>query len=122
MTTIPIIKVGGSLIITVSQDVDDAEALDLQERLNARIETTSATGVLLDISALDTVDSFLGRLLSDIAAGARLLGANTVVAGMRPSVAVTLVELGLTLKEIRTALDAEQGLRILQRGNANGRR
>src|SRR4051812_7947697 len=99
-----IVKIGRSLIATVPEDLSDADAQDLQAAINSRIELTNADGVLLDISALQTVDSFLGRLLSDIAAGARLLGAETVVAGMQPAVAITLVELGLGLKGVRTAL------------------
>ena len=116
--TVPIIKVGNSLIATVPQDLGDSQAIELQEAINASIERTGAVGVLLDISALQTVDSFLGRLLSDIATGARLLGAETVVAGMQPAVAITLVELGLALKGVRTVLDAEQGLHILQANSA----
>jgi rsbT antagonist protein RsbS len=118
--TIPIIKVGQILIATVPEDLEDSTALELQEAINARIEKTAARGVLLDVSALQTVDSFLGRLLTDVAAGAQLLGADTVVAGMQPAVAITLVELGLGLKGVRTALDAEQGLHFLQSGR--GRR
>ena len=93
----PIIKVGNCLIATLNEEIGDADALDLQEAINGRIEQTDATGVLLDISALETIDSFLGRLLNEITIGARLLGAETVVAGMQPAVAMTLVELGLTL-------------------------
>ena len=111
-----IIKVGQSLIVTVPEDLSDTEAMELQEAISARIETMNASGVLLDLASLETVDSFLGRLLGDIAMGARLLGAETVVAGMQPSVAITLVELGLELKGIRAALDAEQGLHYLQTG------
>ena len=118
--TVTIVKVGRSLIVTVPQDLGDSDALELQEAVNNQIERVDAAGVLLDLSALQTVDSFLGRLLSDIAAGARLLGAETVVAGMQPAVAITLVELGLALKGVRTALDADQGLHLLQSGN--GRR
>lgn len=113
---VPIIKVGQSLIVIVPEDLGDSAAIDLQEAISARIETTGASGVLLDLSALQTVDSFLGRLLGDIATGAQLLGAETVVAGMQPAVAITLVELGLELKGIRAALDAEQGLLFLQTG------
>ena len=116
--TVPIIKVGTTLIATVSQDLGDSDAIELQEAINVGIEKTGAVGVLLDISALQTVDSFLGRLLSDIAIGARLLGAETVVAGMQPAVAITLVELGLALKGVRTVLDAEHGLHILQASSA----
>jgi rsbT antagonist protein RsbS len=94
--------------------------MELQAAINTRIEKTNAAGLLIDISALQTVDSFLGRLLSEIAAGARLLGAETVIAGMQPAVAITLVELGLGLRGVRTALDAEQGLHYLQTGS--GRR
>src|SRR5215213_3668876 len=99
--TIPTVKVGQSLIATIPEGIGDSEALQLQEEINSRIEVSNVRGVLLDISALQTVDSFLGRLLSDIALGARLLGADTVVAGMQPAVAITLVELGLNLKGIR---------------------
>lgn len=113
---IPIIKVAKNLIVTVPEDLGDTDAMELQEAISARIESTGASGVLLDLSALHTVDSFLGRLLSDIASGAQLLGAETVVAGMQPAVAITLVELGLELKGIRAALDAEQGLHFLQTG------
>ena len=111
--SVPVIKVGNCLIATVTEEIGDADALDLQESINERIEKTSATGVLLDISAVETIDSFLGRLLNEITVGARLLGADTVVAGMQPAVAMTLVELGLTLKGIRCAIDAERGLIML---------
>ena len=109
-----IIKVGSNLIATIPADVNDAEAMDLQIAVNEKIESTGVSGVLIDISALDTVDSFLGRLLHDLAIGARLLGSRTVIAGMQPAVAMTLVELGLQLGGIQTALDAERGLKMLQ--------
>lgn len=121
--SVPVIQVGSCLIATLTEEIGDAEALDLQETLNSRIEKSSATGVLLDISVLETIDSFLGRLLNEITLGARLLGAETVVAGMRPAVAMTLVELGLTLKGVRSALDAERGLALLgQHLNGNSHR
>lgn len=95
------------------EDLTDDDALGFQEALNTTIERTSATGVLIDVSLVLTMDSFLGRLLFEIASGARLLGAETVVAGIQPAVAMTLVELGLDLGEIRTVLTAERGLELL---------
>lgn len=108
-----IIKVGNTLIVTIPEDIGDDEAVSLQESINERIEKTNVTGLLVDIATLETVDSFLGRLLNEIAVGGKLLGADTVVSGMRPAVAMTLVELGLPLKGIRTALDSERGLAML---------
>lgn len=111
--TVPIIKVHDTLIATVSEDLTDEEALDFQAVLNATIERSGASGVLIDVSLVLTIDSFLGRLLFEIARGARLLGAETVVAGMQPQVAMTLVELGLSLDGIHTVLTAERGLTLL---------
>lgn len=108
-----VILVQGTLIVVVPQDVGDDEALNLQTRINEMIEARGPKGLLVDISNLDTVDSFLGRLLHDIATGAHLLGADTVVVGMQPAVAMTLVELGLELRGVRTALDADRGLALL---------
>jgi rsbT antagonist protein RsbS len=121
MARVPIIKVGSILIVTVIEELYDHDALVLQEDLNAALERTGAAGVLLDVSALETVDSFLGRLLNEIAMGARLLGARTVISGIQPAVAVTLVELGLELRGVRTALDTEKGLALLRRGLAQKR-
>lgn len=115
MARVPIIKVGNALIVTVQEELFDRDALILQEDLSAALERTGASGVLLDISAVDTVDSFLGRLLNEIAVGAKLLGAMTVVSGIQPAVAVTLVELGLELRGIKTALNSERGLALLHR-------
>lgn len=113
MARIPIIKVGSALIATVDEDLTDDDALEFQERLNAAIERTGAAGVLIDVTLVETIDSFLGRLLHEIAVGARLLGATTVVAGIQPPVAMTLVELGLQLDGVKTALTAERGLAML---------
>jgi len=107
---VPIVRVGETLIATVQEDLRDADAMELQEQLTERLEKTGARGVLLDLSIVDTVDSFLGRLIHDIASVSRLLGAQTVIAGVQPAVAVTLVELGLDLHGVTTALNAEQGL------------
>lgn len=115
MPNAAIIQVLRNLIVTIPQDIGDREALDLQFAINESIETNEPDGLLIDISNLETVDSFLGRLLHDIASGAHLLGSDTVVVGMRPAVAMTLVELGLELKGVRTALDADRGLRLLGR-------
>jgi len=115
MARVPIIKVGPVLIVSVTEELYDHDALVLQEDLNAALERTAASGVLLDVSAVETVDSFLGRLLNEIAMGARLLGAETVISGIQPSVAVTLVELGLELRGVHTALNSEKGLALLQR-------
>jgi rsbT antagonist protein RsbS len=112
---VPIVRVGKVLLATVQEDLRDQDALDLQVKLGDTLERTGARGVMIDLSVVETVDSFLGRLLNETASGARLLGAQTVVVGIQPAVAITLVELGLELKGIRTALDAEKGLALLHR-------
>ncbi|WP_342153264.1 STAS domain-containing protein [Methylorubrum sp. SB2] len=114
MDRIPILKLGGVLIVTIQVDMHDRLALALEEDLTAMVVRTGARGVLLEISALEIVDSFIGRMLVSIAAVSRVLDAETVVAGMRPAVAITLVELGLELTGIRTALNVERGMAILQ--------
>jgi rsbT antagonist protein RsbS len=119
MPHIPIIKVGPNLIATVDEGLTDQDAIEFQEALNTRLEQANATGVLIDVTAVETIDSFLGRLLNEIALGARLLGAQTVVVGIQPAVAMTLVELGLTLGGVQTSLTPERGLALLNR--ANGR-
>lgn len=111
-----VVLLQGNLIVTIPRDVGDDDALELQVRVNETIERRGPRGLLVDISNLETVDSFLGRLLHDIATAAHLLGAETVVVGMRPAVAMTLVELGLELKGVRTALDPDRGLDMLARG------
>lgn len=115
MARVPVVRIGEILVAAVQEDLYDRDALALQADLSAALEQTGAHGVLLDISVVETVDSFLGRLLNDVAALTRLLGAHTVLVGMQPAVAITLVELGLELKGVRTALDAEKGLALLQR-------
>jgi len=111
---IPILKMGSFLLVTIQVDMHDQLAMTLQDDLTGRIVRDRATGVLIDISALDIVDSFIGRMLSNIAGMSRVLDAETVVVGMRPSVAITLVELGLSLPGIRTALDIDRGIELLQ--------
>ncbi|WP_026315992.1 STAS domain-containing protein [Actinokineospora enzanensis] len=113
MERIPILKIGDVLLASIQVDLQDRDVLALQEDLAEKISATGAHGVVLDISAVDIVDSFIGRMFATIAATSRLFDAHTVVVGMRPAVAITLVELGLTLGEVRTALDLEKGLAIL---------
>ena len=115
MARVPIVRIGDTILATVQEDLYDHDALELQENLNAALERSGARGVLLDVSVVETIDSYLGRLLRDIALGARLLGAHTVVVGIQPAVAVTLVELGLELQGIHTALNPEKGLALLRR-------
>jgi rsbT antagonist protein RsbS len=110
---IPILKLGHLLLVTIQVDMHDRMAQALQDDLTERIVATGAKGVLIDISGLELVDSFIGRMLADIAAAARILDAQTVVVGMRPAVAITLVELGLELPGVRTALTVERGMRML---------
>ena len=114
MERIPILKMGDFLLVTIQIDMHDKLALTLQDDLTEQIVRHHAHGVLIDISALEMVDSFIGRMLSNIANMARLLDAETVVVGMQPSVAITLVELGLPMKGIRTALDVEKGMEALR--------
>jgi len=111
---IPILKMGRFLLVTIQVDMHDRLALTLQDDLTAQIVKHKASGVLIDISTLEMVDSFIGRMLGSIAGMARLLDAETVVVGMQPSVAITLVELGLSMQGIRTALDVEKGMAALQ--------
>ena len=113
MEKIPIMKIASSLLVTIQVDMNDSLALELQDDLSDRIVKTGATGVLIEISALEIIDSFIGRMLGNITAISRLLGADTVVVGMRPAVAITLVELGLPLAGIRTALNVERGLAMI---------
>lgn len=113
MNRVPILKLGDLLLVSIQIDLDDETALALQDDLAERVVATGARGVLIDISALEIVDSFIGRMLSTIAAVADVLDADTVVVGMRPAVAITLVELGLSLGGVRTALDVERGIRML---------
>jgi rsbT antagonist protein RsbS len=114
MERIPILKMGRFLLVTIQVDMHDRLAMALQDDLMEHISRHQAIGVLIDISALDLVDSFIGRMLANIAAMARILDADTVVTGMRPAVAITLVELGLALPGVRTALTVEKGMQLLE--------
>ena len=122
MEKIPIMKIDTSLLVTIQVDMNDSLALELQDDLSDRIVKTKATGVLIEISALEIIDSFIGRMLGNITAISRLLGADTVVVGMRPAVAITLVELGLPLAGIRTALNVEKGMDLLRLASAENHR
>src|ERR1700679_2306943 len=114
MEKIPILKMGRFLLVTVQVDMHDQLAMQLQEDLTERIVKVRARGVLIDISSLEVVDSFIGRMISNIAAMARVLDAETVVVGIQPAVAITLVELGLSLEGVRTALNVDRGMALLQ--------
>jgi rsbT antagonist protein RsbS len=120
MDRIPILKLGDALLVTIQVDMHDRLAAALEEDLTERIASTGATGVLIDISSLGIVDSFIGRMLDTVAAVSRVLGADTVVVGMRPAVAITLVELGLELKGVRTALNVERGMALIGRRLEDG--
>jgi rsbT antagonist protein RsbS len=113
MERIPILKMGRFLLVSIQVDMDDRTAMTLQDDLTGQIVKHRAKAVLIDISSLDVVDSFIGRMLANTAAMARILDAETVVVGMRPSVAITLVELGLSLKGVRSALNVERGMQLL---------
>ena len=114
MERIPILKMGPFLLVSIQVDMHDRLALTLQDDLTSRIVADRARGVLIDISALEMVDSFIGRMLGNIAGMSRVLDAETVVVGMRPAVAITLVELGMSLSGVRTALNVERAMDMLQ--------
>ena len=114
MERIPILRMGDCLLVTIQVEMHDRIALALQDDLTAKIHATGAKGVLIDISALEIVDSFMGRMIANISAMACVLDARTIVVGMRPAVAITLVELGLSLAGVQTALDVERGMRLLR--------
>ena len=113
--TIPILQLDEILLVTIQVDMHDRLALQLQDDLTTKISQTAAKGVLIDISSLEVVDSFIGRILSNISTMARVLDARTVVVGMQPAVAITLVELGLSLEGVHTALNAAKGMALLRR-------
>jgi rsbT antagonist protein RsbS len=115
MDRIPILRMGSTLLVTIQVDMQDQTAMALQDDLADRIAKTGADGVMIDISALEIVDSFVGRMLASISGIARILSATTVVVGMQPAVAITLVELGLSLDGVKTALNVERGLALLER-------
>ncbi len=114
MEHVPILRMGDFLLVTIQVDMHDRLALALQDDLTNRISETGARGVLIDISSLEIVDSFIGRMIANISGMARVLDAQTVVVGMRPAVAITLVELGLSLTGVRTALNVEKGMNLLR--------
>lgn len=114
MDRIPILQMGRFLLVTIQVDMHDRMAMALQDDLTAAITRTSARGVLIDISSLSMVDSFIGRMLANISAMSRVLDAQTVVVGMQPAVAITLVELGLSLPGVRTALNVDKGMELLR--------
>jgi rsbT antagonist protein RsbS len=116
MYKIPILQMGSTLLVTIQVDMQDQMALALQDDLANKISSSGADGVLIDISALEIVDSFVGRMLASISGISRVLDATTVVVGMQPAVAITLVELGLTLQGVRTALNVERGMELLAQG------
>jgi rsbT antagonist protein RsbS len=113
MERVPILKIGPTLFVSIQIDLQDQSVVQLQEDLADELVATRATGVIIDITAVEIVDSFIGRMLATIGSISRLFDAETVLVGMRPAVAITLVELGLSLDGVRTALDADQGLRML---------
>lgn len=115
MNRIPVLRIGDILLVSIQFDLADATATQLQEDLGVALVDTGAKGVLLDISGLEIVDSFIGRMISMIAGTSRVLDAQTVLVGMQPAVAITLVELGLTLPGVRTALDVDRGMALLDR-------
>jgi len=125
MDRVPILKLGDILIVSIQIDLQDMSVLALQEDLSEKVVETGARGVIIDISAVEIVDSFIGRMLATIAGISRMLDAETIVVGMRPAVAITLVELGLSLGGVRTALNLEKGVALLnqiedaQRGKAS---
>jgi rsbT antagonist protein RsbS len=121
MYRIPILQMGPILLVTIQVDMQDQMALALQDDLASKVSATSAKGVLIDISALEIVDSFVGRMLAGISSIARILDATTVVVGMQPAVAITLVELGLSLEGVRTALNVERGMEMLQQAGKEKR-
>ncbi|AVX89054.1 STAS domain-containing protein [Pseudomonas koreensis] len=114
MERIPILQMGDFLLVTIQVDMHDQLALTLQDDLSERISRTSARGVLIDISALDMVDSFIGRMIGTISGLSKIMDAETMLVGMQPAVAITLVELGLTLPGVSTALNVERGMKLLQ--------
>ena len=118
MERIPILSMGEFLLVSIQVDMHDRLAMTLQDDLTAQIVRRRARGVLIDISSLEIVDSFIGRMLAGISGIARVLGANSVVVGMQPAVAITLVELGLSLPGVSTALDVERGMALLRRADA----
>ena len=121
MHRIPILRMGQTLLVTIQVDMQDQTALALQDDLAQKIADTGAHGVLIDISALEIVDSFVGRMLASISGIARILDATTVVVGMQPAVAITLVELGLSLEGVRTALNVERGMELLRQARPEKR-
>jgi rsbT antagonist protein RsbS len=121
MVRIPILQMGKTLLVTIQVDMHDQMALALQDDLADKIATTGAHGVLIDISALEIVDSFVGRMLASISGISRILDATTVVVGMQPAVAITLVELGLSLEGVRTALNVERGMELLMQAGQEKR-
>ena len=120
MDSVPILKIGRSLLVPIQVDLSDQSAIALQQQLADRIVATGAKGVLIDISTLDIVDSFIGRMLASIASISRVLDATSVVVGMRPAVAITMVELGLSLGGVHTALNVEKGTELLAKLAGNG--
>lgn len=120
MERIPILKMGNILLVTIQVDLHDQIAMALQDDLTARIASTGAKGVLIDISALEMVDSFIGRMIADISNMSSILDAQTVVVGMQPAVAITLVELGLSMRGVKTALNVDRGLDYLRKNLMDG--
>lgn len=119
MDRIPILRMGKCLLVTIQVDMHDRLAMTLQDDLTNMITRTGARGVLIDISSLSMVDSFIGRMLANISSMSKILDAETVVVGMQPAVAITLVELGLELKGVRTALSVEKGMNLLRESRAH---
>lgn len=120
MHRIPILRMGRFLLVTIQVDLQDQTALQLQEDLANQVQSSGASGVMIDISALEIVDSYIGRMFAAISGICTLLGARTVVVGMRPAVAITLVELGLSLQGVQTALDVERGMALLRAAGDEG--
>ena len=114
MTAVPVVRIGNALVAAMQEDIDDRSALELADRLASEVGANGASMVLLDVSAAQVVDSFISRVIVDIANVCRLLGAQVTVVGMRPAVAITLVELGMTLVGIKTALNVDKGMRLLR--------